>query len=254
LLTELRHELTANEWAVLADISVMRVAAATDLQRLQELRQPVSVRQFRRLLAGLNERRVLYRLDRVVGGRARGSAGYVYVTGSAGQQLLANESDASVRRPWTPRPSWLSHALAASHLLVVLRELEHDSVLLLRQFQTEPACWRTFTDADGKATLKPDAFVRVDQGDYTDSYFIEVDCATESPATLSRKCAVYQRYWEAGVEQEGHGVFPQVLWLVPSTARAAVLRRVVTGQGPDQALHAVATYDRAADIFREEPP
>jgi hypothetical protein len=253
-LNELRTSLSANEWAVLKDVAVMRLAMANDLQRLQELRSPLGVRQLRRLLARLHEREVLFRLDRTVGGRARGSAGYVYGVGRAGHRLLIPNDEVAGPRPWTPRPSWLQHALAAGHLFVVLRELETDKRLDLVRFEAEPAAWRQFVDEGPTITLKPDAFVVIEHGDFRDSFFIEVDCDTESPTTVARKCEVYRRYWSAGDEQRRSGVFPQVLWLVPSDRRLAVLNRVIDAQGEASQLHIVARYDRAHAVFNEQPP
>jgi hypothetical protein len=232
----------------------MRLAEATDLQRLQTLRESLSVRQFRRLLAGLTQREVLFRLERSVGGRARGSAGYVYGVGRAGQRLVRAESADAVRRPWTPRPSWLRHALAVSHLYVLLRELEDKHVVKLDAFISEPDCWRQFLGDEGRVTLKPDAFLLIEHGDFEDRFFIEVDCGTESPATLARKCSVYRDYYSSGVEQAQSGVFPRVLWLVPTDRRAAVLKSVVGKQESPDGLHAVARYDAVTDLLTEEPP
>jgi hypothetical protein len=102
--------------------------------------------------------------------------------------------------------------------------------------------------------LKPDAFARFDVSVETASVFVEVDCATESPATLGRKCDVYHRYWLTEQEQDAHGVFPEVLWLVPSTARLQTMQKVIARQPPEaQALHRVALYDQALQAFLEPP-
>ncbi len=253
-LNELRASLTTNEWAVLEDVAVMRLAATSDLQRLQELRSPLSVRQFRRLLTRLHDLDVLFRLERSVGGRARGSAGFVYGVGRAGHRLRVPDGESSGPRPWTPRPSWLRHALAAGHLYVVLREMEADKRLDLISFETEPFAWRIFSDEGRQVTLKPDAFTVIDHGEFRDSFFVEVDCDTESPTTLARKCEVYRRYWNAGNEQQRTGVFPQVLWLVPSNRRLDVLKRVIDAQGEASQLHTAARYEKAHAVFDEEPP
>lgn len=255
-MAELRSTISATERAILADVAAMRLALATDLQALQGLRQPVEARQFRRTLQRLHERHVLFRLERVVGGRRAGSAGFVYGVGIAGQRLLASDGDGPARRPWTPRPSWLRHALAVSHLYVLLRGLEADKALQLVRFEAEPMCWRSFSGPHGGvSTLKPDVFVRCDVGDFTDRYFIEVDCGTESPATLARKLDVYRHYWHTGREQQQGGVFPQVVWLVPTEARLDVMRRTVERQPADaQSLHRVAAYDDVQTLLTEEPP
>ena len=251
---ELRARLLPQDWAVLHDVQQMRLASALDLQALAGLRGELKVRQFRRRLQLLHELRVLARLERRVGGTRAGSSGWVYALGVAGQRLLDPAGGVSVRRPWTPRPSWLGHALAASHLYVILKTAEHDGVLQLLQYQSEPQCWRSFDDQGQAVTLKPDGFARCELGDELVSAFIEVDCATESPATLGRKLEVYRRHWLTGREQSDHSVYPEVLWLVPTTARQRVLEKVVARQPVEaQVLHRVARYDDALQALTEPP-
>jgi hypothetical protein len=94
-------------------------------------------------------------------------------------------------------------------------------------------------------TSGPDQFVR----------FVEVDCGTESPATLARKLTVYYRYYQSGIEQLRHELFPQVLWLVPTEARGTVLVDVAARQPPEAwQLHRIALYDDAASVFNERAP
>jgi len=256
-LAELRWSLDELDWLLLRDVEAMRVAQATDLQALQDLRAELHVRSFRRRLQRLTEERLLERLDRVVGGRRAGSAGFVYILGKAGQQLLAAEHEQpATRRPWTPRPAWLAHALAVSRLYVTLRQAEAAARLKLVTFEAEPTSWRPFVGSHGTPTLlKPDAFVLVEQDLFSDRRFIEVDCGTESPATLARKFDVYWRYFQSGQEQLQHGIFPSVLWLAPTKAREDVLQAVAKRQPTDaQPLHVVSLYANANQTFSEEPP
>ena len=67
--------------------------------------------------------------------------------------------------------------------------------------------------------LKPDAYVRVGVYDYELTMFIEQDMNTESLPTIGRKLDVYLAYWRSGTEQQRHGVFPRVWWLVPDQKR-----------------------------------
>jgi hypothetical protein len=150
----------------------------------------------------------------------------------------------------------LRHALSVGRLYLFLRQAEADKQLELLTFEPEPRAWRTFSGLQGDTTtLKPDAFAAYDSGDYTLSLFVEVDCGTESPATLSRKLDVYARYYGSGLEQQRHGVFPEVVWLVPNESRRAVVAAVVARQAPQaQQLHRVALYEQAVTVFREQPP
>jgi hypothetical protein len=250
----LRRRLLPTDWLVVRDVATMRLAQATDLQALAALRGEVHVRQFRRRLQRLYELQVLDRLDRRVGGERAGSSAWVYVLGLAGQRLLDEGGSSSVRRPWTPRPSWLHHALASSHLYVELRTAENSGVLTLLDYESEPKCWRTFTSAEGKETLKPDSFIRFETGEEIVSTFIEVDCGTESPATIARKLSVYVSAFEAGFEQNEHGVFPETVWLVPSSGRQRVLEKVVARLPVEaRALFRVALYEHALQAFLEPP-
>jgi len=250
-LAELHDSLTVEEWAVTHDVETMRLASAGDLQRLHALRTDLHVRSFRRTLQRLHDNQVLFRLPRTVGGRTSGSIGFVYGIGIAGQRLLGQPP----RRPWTPRPTWLGHALATSHLYVELRAAEAQRRLQLDSFEAEPRCWRNYAaPGGGIVDLKPDAFVRLSVDEYEDSFFVEMDCGTESPATLARKLDAYADYWRSNTEQQLTGVFPYVLWLVPNERRAHVMRSVIQRQHEAAQLHRVAPHDQALNAFIEEPP
>jgi Replication-relaxation len=254
-VTELRASLSDEAWAVLHDVATMRLAQATDLQALRSLEGPVGARHFRRLLARLSGEGVLARLDRRIGGASSGSAGWVYGLGLAGRRLL-DDGVGRPRPPWTPRAAWLNHALAVSRLYVRLRELEASGHLKLERFDAEPRCWRSFIGQYGaRATLKPDVCVVTVQADDELHWFVEVDCGTESPATLARKLDTYRQYWQTGLEQHRSGVFPRVLWLVPEERRQALLIEVAGRQPADAwKLHQITTYDRFNQVVVEEPP
>jgi hypothetical protein len=129
---------------------------------------------------------------------------------------------------WDTKPYFEDHVLAVTELYVRLTEACRKRAADLLAFDAEPACWRKFVGSGGEpVTLKPDAFVRVGVGEIERSAFVEVDLATESPATLQRKCLVFVSYWRAGLEQQRHGVFPLVLWLVPDEQRRQRLADVV---------------------------
>jgi hypothetical protein len=256
-LAQLRWTLSPNEWAVLHDVATMRLAQATDLEALDALRSPQTVRQFRRLLKRLADQGVLFRLERSIGGRRAGSGGFVYGLGITGQRLLSAEGEQpNARRPWTPRPSWLNHALSVGRLFVILRQAEASDALKLLRFHPEPSAWRSFVGPHGGTTvLKPDAYVELGVGSYNDSFFVEVDCGTESPATLSRKFGIYRQYWQSGSEQAAYGVFPRVLWLTPTERRKQVLVKVAQQQPADSSeLHRIAPYNHFFDVITGPPP
>lgn len=242
-LAELQRSLTPRDWAVLATLARVRLATARQLERLYFA--GVTRRRTRQVLASLVDRRVLVRLPRVVGGVRAGSAGFVYGLDVAGQRLAATAGGRRHQRPWSIGAPFLAHSLAVTEVFVRLVEADRTGQIELRDFIGEPASWRSFSGPGGaRMTLKPDAHLITQFGRYEDRWFIEVDRGTEAAATLARKCDVYRRYWQTGVEQARTGVFPRVLWLVPDERRHAVLVDI-WGRQPAEAwrLFTVALFD-----------
>jgi hypothetical protein len=187
-------------------------------------------RRARALLQRLADLQLVVRLGRRVGGVRAGSSGFVYGLSGHGQAVLAlnGPMGGRRRRVWETSPSFQDHVLAVTETYVALIEAERADRLELLAFDAEPQCWRRFPGAGGQTiVLKPDAYVRLGVGAVERSAFIEVDLGTESLPTIARKCAVYGAYWRVGVEQQRHGVFPSVLWLVRDHHRLERIRAVV---------------------------
>ena len=109
----------------------------------------------------------------------------------------------------------------------------------------------------GVSVLRPDAHVRVADADYEDAFFVEIDRATESLTTIRSKCQAYAAYWRSGTEQVSAGVFPKVVWIVPSEHRADGIRRTITRLGQtEQQLFTVTTEADAltALLPSDDPP
>jgi hypothetical protein len=241
-LDYLKTTLTARDWMVLSTLDRLRLATTLHLERL--CFTGVSKRRVRQSLASLVDRGVITRLPRVVGGVRSGSAGYVYTLDVAGSRLLRPEH--RFRRPDDPGERFTLHGLAVTELYVRLVEADRAGLLDLRSFASEPASWRSFAGPYGRATLKPDAHAVARLGNYEDSWFIEVDRATESGSVVARKCEQYRRYWQTGTEQARTGVFPRVLFLVPDAKRHAALIEVFGRQPADTwHLFTVALFDEA---------
>ena len=86
---------------------------------------------------------------------------------------------------------------------------------------------------------------------YDDHYFIEVDRDTENPARVLAACQRYAAYYASGAEQRACGVFPLVLWVVPSATRRQQLRRVIASdQRLPAALFAVITNQQIGETIR----
>jgi hypothetical protein len=68
-------------------------------------------------------------------------------------------------------------------------------------------------------------------------------------------CWTYQRYRRTGTEQHATGVFPIVVWLVPSTHRQEQLRRHLAAEpGLASDLFLVITPDELPALLRTGPP
>ncbi|MEA3078201.1 MAG: hypothetical protein QOF60_3109 [Actinomycetota bacterium] len=205
-------------------LATITVATGGQLRRLYWPDSDTGRRLARRRLAVLTRQRVIARLQRRVGGAGSGSDSYTYRLDVVGQRLVDENSLRRFRRPWTPGHAYLAHAVAVAECFIVLTELAQDHRLELLDFQAEPACWRTCPASAGRPLLlKPDAFAISARGDWELRQFIEVDRATEHPARLTHKAQAYVEYWQSGVEQRQHGVFPKVLWIAPDAERVAVI-------------------------------
>lgn len=90
--------------------------------------------------------------------------------------------------------------------------------------------------------------------------YLEVDRGSESTPVLLAKCRTYAAYKATGRAQAEHGVFPRVLWIVPTQRRVQRLEhaihsdptlpnRLFTVITPDQVA---PTVDPATDIETPE--
>lgn len=252
-LARLVERLDDRDLRIAATLRNVRMASGDQLRRLHFDGVPGADRQARRVLARLAELAVLSRLERVIGGKNAGSAGYIYGLGVAGQHLAQGSGPAGgarARRPWTPSGPFVSHVLAGTELLVRLTEAERWQRLDLLEFAGEPSCWRRFLGASGAVEcLKPDAYVRVGVGEFEDAYFVENDLGTESPNTLDGKLARYRAYYATGMEQHRTGVFPRVLWITPDERRrAAVVDACRRQPAVTWPLFRVTTSDQVVEI------
>jgi len=243
-MAELGATLSDRDRAVISTLVRVRLATGQQLARLHcaNYTEISAARLCRRLLAHLVERGLIARLDRRIGGKRAGSAGYVYALDVAGRRLM---KEGRARRPWTPGRPFLAHSLAIAELYVRLIETERSGELELLQFATEPDCWRSyFGIGGGRVALRPDGYITTAEGAFEYRWFVEVDRGSEAPATLTRKLDAYRAYWSSGLEQAHHDVFPWVLWLVPTVERQQQLIDVIGRQPADSwRLHIISTLD-----------
>ncbi|MCS4275133.1 hypothetical protein M2390_000291 [Mycetocola sp. BIGb0189] len=212
-----------------------------------------AIRQTSRHLSELHRQQYVVRLERRIGGWQGGSAVSIWTLSTKGIRHL--NGTARRIRPHHHSTTFLQHHLAITETRVVLHEAARQYQREL-EVQLEPDCWRHFLSNHGtKTILKPDLAVTVTSSDYVDRYFIEVDRATENPARVIRKCLHYEHYRRSGTEQELHGVYPAVVWIVPHQERKSkLLRALDTEPKLPRHLFTVITPNELSALIRDGPP
>jgi hypothetical protein len=257
-LEAISEQLSARDREALLLVSRFRVMSGAQLRRRLWPEGPpqTTARLARKTLARLAELDVLQPLARRVGGARSGSASTTYALGRAGQYILQSErqSKRRVRRAHTPSERYLAHTLAVAQLYVELVDTQRRGLVEVLTFDPEPDCWRPYAGAWGAPmTLKPDAYLKLATGDYEYSWFIEQDMATEAQTTVEAKARRYFDYYRTGTEQAARGVFPRVLWIVPNTPHAELVRETLERLPADaHRLFAVTTMAKAVALLTAE--
>lgn len=241
----LRAHLTDRDRAILRTLADFRLMTGRQLGQLyiDSPNPTTAARRTRAVLQRLHDLRVITRLERRIGGIRAGSEGQIYGLSGLGQAILAIDDDQRRhgRLIGETKPAFQDHALAIADLYVQIMQRHRDAQLELLTFETEPTAWRRFIGVLGEPqVLKPDAFTALGVGDFEQRAFVEVDCATESLPTIQRKCRRYINYWRTAREQQDHGVFPRVWWLVPTERRRRRIAETVAAlTGEQQQLFGV---------------
>jgi hypothetical protein len=238
----LRERLSERDLEIIRSVAEHRFLTARQIEALHfadHASQLAGARVCRRVLARLTDERLLARLERRVGGVRAGSASFVYALGPVGGRLI----DGRRRRLTEPSTTFLAHTLAVAQAHVELIQAARHAQLELVSVDVEPNCWRRYAGPAGaREVLRPDLYVVTGSGDFEDCWFVEIDCATESPLALRRKCRAYEAYWRSGREQDAHSAFPLVVWVAPDERRAQQLQQVIgSARGLKRDLFRVTT-------------
>lgn len=209
-------------------------------------------RQTNRHLATLTQQGQIHCLNRRVGGWQGGSAAAVWTLTTTGHRQLTGSTRR--QRPRLLSTGFLAHSLAVTETRVLISEHAR-ATGADHSVQPEPLCWRSYLDATGtRVALKPDLTAVIVATEFTDRYFIEVDRATENPARVIRKCQQYATYRSRGTEQDRHGAFPLVVWIVPTAQRREQLQRHLADQERlPRHLFAVVTPGEFIPLLRDGP-
>ena len=251
-LESLTDQLTERDIKILTDVDRFRLLTTRQVQRLhfdQQHPTPLAAaRACTRNLSRLRTLGVLRPLARRIGGVRAGSAGYLWYVGPAGERLL-NSIDTKrggVRRNYRePTRHFVEHTLAVAELGVQTIEAERRGLLEIIELHAEPVSWQQSLSPYGtRMWLKPDLHLIIGVGEFEQHWFIEVDLATEHLPVVLRQCAAYTAFRATGAYQARHGLFPTVLWMVPTQGRkAGVAAAVAAKPGLDARMFQVATTE-----------
>lgn len=224
--------LTDRDLLILKDLEQFRLLSTRQLQRLRFTSHSSissATRTTIRVLGRLERHGLITRLTRRVGGSLRGSAGTVWQLASTGERLLRfMAGDPARRRYVEPSNQFTAHTLAVADYAISLIETDRLGTTELLELQTEPDCWREHVTASGpREWIKPDLYAVTADASFETHSFIEIDLGTEHLPAVLRKCAVYRRHFASGSEQTTTGVFPAVVWITTTSARADKIRAAI---------------------------
>ena len=221
---------------LLALVAAHRFATTTQLARLTALEyaSPASaLRQTQRHLASLAQQRLLTSLERRGGGWQGGSAVAIWAATTRGHRLVAAENGEDEDAPRRQRPrevstTFLDHLLAITEVRTSIEEAVRQEEDTEATVALEPECWRTALSPSGQVqVLRPDLAVNITSPAYEDRYLVEVDRATENPGRVIATCWRYQEHQATSAQASDGGVFPLVVWLVPTDRRRHRLERAI---------------------------
>lgn len=257
-LVSIEAHLTARDHAVLQAIRKYRFLTTDQIGRLYVTDCSTKTSQTRHqnlLTKRLADLGLIRALDRRVGGYGGGSSMQIWHLTEAGQRLLTlNDPGDHPRKRFTePSTTFLAHTLAIAECAVQLTCICRGSFdLKLDQIDTEPACWRGYSDDRKVSYLKPDLFVITSYCKYEDRWFIEMDLGTEAPTQVVAKCDAYLRYYYTGVEQKASEMFPLVVWIVSNAERKARLKECISNATKGQPkMFLVITPDELEKMIRQ---
>lgn len=252
-LQQLAARLSDRDWGILRLLDQHRFATTSQLRRMffrDHASQSATTRACVRVLDRLLTQRLVTRLERRIGGVRHGSAAFVWCLDVVGDRLT-RAKDGARRRVREPSFPFLLHTLAVTEVHVQLYEAASSGAFRLTAVQVETEAWRSYVTPQGApSVLKPDLMVTVSGDDYDDHWYVEVDLGSESLPVLLRKCAAYAEYRRTGRAQAEHGVFPRVLWLLPTPARVARLRAAIAADVglPDRLFTCITAEDVIATL------
>jgi len=248
-LAQTRRLLSERDLTIVAQVGELRLMRVAQIEKahfpIENFASELSARRVaRRVLERLTRERLLVRLERRIGGAMTGSAGFVYGLGPVGARVLGDDN---ARRHYRePSEAFLEHTLAIADVVVDLLVGRRSGGFEVLELEAEPRCWRSHNGLGGRQLLRPDLFVSLGIGEFEHRCFLEIDLGTEHLPTLVRKCQAYLVHYRSGVEQETHGVYPTVWWVVQTRRRVEQLTKALQRtRGPVDNLFVVTLAEDA---------
>lgn len=233
-LYRIESNLTKRDRDILSTLRMLRYAKTDQLQRLfypQLITKPyAAIRATRRNLTRLMNFGLISHLPQVIGGVRGGAQGMVWHLTEQGARLLdlGTEREGKRKRRLGPSPTFLRHTIAVAEAYTQIAELcQREASMKLVSLSIEPMCWRGYEKAGKQISLRPDLYAETVADGYLYSWFIEMDLDTEALPVIVEKCKRYLEYYRTGREQQATGVFPLVVWLVPTEDRKQKMREVI---------------------------
>ncbi|WP_431795272.1 replication-relaxation family protein [Microbacterium enclense] len=249
----LRSELSPRDDDILTFLNRHRYATTTQLRDVffaEHATPTAGTRACIRVLHRLLHNRLVARLERRVGGTSRGSDASIWYLDAPGERLTRPEG-ARRRRFAAVSTPFLTHTLAVTEAHVTLIRQARTGAFAIECIDVEPDSWRPFLTRAGASTiLKPDLYAHLATPDFDDHWYLEVDLGTESIPVLLAKSRTYAAYKATGRAQAAHGVFPRVLWLLPTKARVDRLRAAIQAAPElDDRLFVCATTEQLTTVL-----
>lgn len=244
--------------AILESFTKYRYLTSRQIERLHfrtHVSQTAANRACRRVLARLTATHLLRCMERRIGGLQAGSSASVYSITPVGENILLTAGLLERKSGRKGSGMFLEHTLRIAEAAIVLTESVWASDHSLLAIHPEPHCWRSYASIYGTAEyLKPDMHAITASSEYEYHFFVEIDLGTESLPRIIRKCREYTAYWQTGIEQERHGVFPYVIWIAPNMKRAARMMESIANEGGlRHELFSVITSDEYLRVMHHGP-
>ncbi len=255
---QLLNLVTERDARILTSVAEFRLLSTVQIQELHfaaHASADATVQASWAVLRRLEGHRLLQRVGRRRRYSGGGSTPVTWALDAAGERVtrfLAGEPDAPRRRNLLPIGDEYHHTLAISEAYAHLVRAHRSGQIELVEARGEPAAWRTHPGQLGRAiSLKPDMTFVTQTPKYRDHWFAEIDLGHQSIPRLLRKCHRYEQYRASGIEQQKLGVFPRVLWVLPTSTLAARLQGAIAADRQlKPGMFVVTTPEHFIDAIR----